>query len=81
MQQDLKLFDELVDLLFSEEKQNPVATPIKPSKLYESMDFSLNEKPSIDDHFKTTLTQLIKSTPKTASKSFFNQLFGQFISR
>ena len=35
----------------------------------------------IRDRFKSTLKDLIKSTPKTASTSFFNQLFGGRINR
>ncbi|MFT4610887.1 MAG: sulfinoalanine decarboxylase [Glaciecola sp.] len=81
MQKDLTLFNELVEYLISEEKNNPVATPIDTSKLYKTLDLSLNDEPSIDDEFTKTLKGIIKSTPKTASKSFFNQLFGGRINR
>nr|WP_321222107.1 aminotransferase class V-fold PLP-dependent enzyme [uncultured Psychroserpens sp.] len=81
MLKDLKLFTELAEYLISEEKNNPVATPIDTSKLYETLDISLNENPTIDQDFIAALKGIIKSTPKTASTSFFNQLFGGRIDR
>ena len=81
MFKDLKLFTELAEYLISEEKNNPVATPIDTSKLYETLDLSLNDHPIIDEDFTKTLKEIIKSTPKTASTSFFNQLFGGRIDR
>ncbi len=81
MQNDIKLFTELVDFLLDEEVNNPVATPIDTDKLYQTIDIKLNDDPVIDADFKSTLKQIIKSTPKTASTSFFNQLFGGRISR
>ncbi|MFT5848335.1 pyridoxal phosphate-dependent decarboxylase family protein [Psychroserpens sp.] len=81
MQKDLKLFNELVEYLISEEKNNPVAIPIETSKLYETLDLSLNDEPAIDEEFTKTLKGIIKSTPKTASTSFYNQLFGGRIDR
>ena len=81
MQKDLKLFNELVEYLIYEEKNNPVATPIDTTALYTTLDLSLNDDPIIDEDFKKTLKTIIKSTPKTASTSFFNQLFGGRIDR
>lgn len=81
MHEDLKLFNELVEFLLKEEKQNPVAKPIETHLLNESLDLSLNDLPALDDDFKNTLREIVKSTPKTASTSFFNQLFGGRLSR
>jgi len=81
MQNDLKLFIELAEFLISEEENNPVAIPIDTKTLYETIDLQLRDEPTIDDAFKDTLKHIIKSTPKTASKAFFNQLFGGRISR
>lgn len=81
MTEDLKLFNELAELLLKVEQQHPVATPIDTDKLYQTLDLQLNEEPSTYEEFKDTLTDIIKSTPKTASASFFNQLFGGRISR
>lgn len=76
MQNDIALFTELCDELFKSETDKPVAEPIPTSKLYSRLDLSLNTEGVIDEDLKSTLKQIIKSTPKTASKSFFNQLFG-----
>ena len=76
MQNDIALFSELCDELFKEEINQPVAKPIPTSELYNQIDLSLNSEGLVDHDFKETLKQVIRSTPKTASKSFFNQLFG-----
>ena len=76
MHNDIALFSELCDELFKEETNQPVAKPIPTSELYNQIDLSLNPNGEMDDVFKDTLKKVIKSTPKTASKSFFNQLFG-----
>lgn len=76
MQKDLQLFSELCDFLIEEEQQNPVATSIPTSELFQKLDVSLNDDGVVDHNLKATLKSVIKHTPKTASKSFFNQLFG-----
>ena len=81
MHKDLKLFTELAEFLISEEANNPVAKPIATQILYDTIDIELRDEPTIDDAFKDILKDIIKSTPKTASKAFFNQLFGGRISR
>lgn len=81
MKDDLKLFYELVDFLLEEEQKHPVAKPIATNKLYQTLDFTLNEQPALDEDFKKTLFELVKSTPKTASTSFFNQLYGGRLSK
>ena len=81
MHNDLKLFTELSEFLISEEANNPVAKPIDTNILFDTIDLKLRDEPIIDSAFKDTLKEIIKSTPKTASKAFFNQLFGGRISR
>ncbi len=76
MQNDIALFSELCDTLFKSETDQPVAKPIPTSELYQRLDLSLNSEGVIDDDLKSILKDIIKSTPKTASKSFYNQLFG-----
>jgi sulfinoalanine decarboxylase/sulfinoalanine decarboxylase/aspartate 1-decarboxylase len=73
---DLILFNELVEILINEEKENPVAKRIESSELYDSLDLSLNEGAMIDDTLKSLLREVLISTPKTATNLFFNQLFG-----
>ncbi|SHG60695.1 pyridoxal phosphate-dependent decarboxylase family protein [Winogradskyella jejuensis] len=76
MHQDLELFSELCDFLLDEEKNNPVATPIATSELFEKLDLSLKDEGVVDQDLTLALKAIIKHTPKTASTSFFNQLFG-----
>jgi sulfinoalanine decarboxylase len=73
---DLVLFNELVEVLINEEEKHPVADRIDSNKLYDSIDLSLNATAMVDDEFKTVLKEVLISTPKTATKLFFNQLFG-----
>jgi len=73
---DLILFNELVEILINEEKENPVAKRIESSELYDSINLSLNEDAMIDDTLKSLLREVLISTPKTATNLFFNQLFG-----
>ena len=76
IQNDITLFNELVEVLINEEAKNPVAERIDSGKLYETIDLSLNESGMIDDEFKSVLKNVLISTPKTATNLFFNQLFG-----
>ncbi|MHA7843534.1 MAG: pyridoxal phosphate-dependent decarboxylase family protein [Winogradskyella sp.] len=76
MQKDLNIFIELVEHLLIDEDKNPVAEHIPTSNLYSKLDLSLNNEGTIDESLIRNLKDIIKSTPKTASKSFFNQLFG-----
>ncbi|WP_353779848.1 pyridoxal-dependent decarboxylase [Winogradskyella sp. 3972H.M.0a.05] len=81
MHNDLKLFIELAEQLLEEETANPVAKPIPTNELYSRLDLSLNDDPTLDETFKNNLKEIVKYTPKTASKSFFNQLFGGRLGR
>lgn len=76
MKKDLQIFNDIINKLLAEEKTNPVATPIDPKELYERLDLSLNDEPSLDNDFVENLEKIVLNTPKTASNLFFNQLFG-----
>lgn len=73
---DLKLFNELVEVLLKEEQEHPVADRIEASKLYETIDLSLNDSPILEEEFKSVIKEVLVATPKTATHLFFNQLFG-----
>jgi len=73
---DLALFNELVEVLLKEEKENPVADRIAADKLYDTIDLRLKNDPIVDEEFKSILQDVIIATPKTATNLFFNQLFG-----
>ncbi|MEO0470944.1 MAG: aminotransferase class V-fold PLP-dependent enzyme [Bacteroidota bacterium] len=76
LKQDLALFNELVEHLLTEEETHPVAKRIEANKLYETLDLSLPEHPTVDHAFRSTLAEVLAATPKTATNLFFNQLFG-----
>jgi sulfinoalanine decarboxylase/sulfinoalanine decarboxylase/aspartate 1-decarboxylase len=76
LQNDLMLFNELVEHLLQHEEQHPVAERIEASALYNTIDLSLNNAPTMDAAFTATLKEVLDATPKTATKMFFNQLFG-----
>ncbi len=81
MLNDLQLFNQLVEFLLAEEENQPVAKPIPPKDLNTTIDIQLNYEAAVDSEFIETLKGVIRSTPKTASKAFFNQLFGGRIPR
>lgn len=76
MQKDINIFVELAEQLLLEETSQPVAELISTEQLYNQLDLSLNNEGILDKELVDNLKQIIKGTPKTASKSFFNQLFG-----
>ncbi len=76
IEQDLELFQTLAKELLELENEEPAPLPINPYKLDDKLDLSLEDDPILDDRFKHSLRMLVKHTPKTASKVFFNQLFG-----
>jgi sulfinoalanine decarboxylase len=76
IKEDLKLFNEIVDVFLHDEQLNPISENIKIKDLYNKLDLSLSEKPAIQKEFISTLKKLVLTTPKSSSKLFFNQLFG-----
>ncbi|MFC7357704.1 pyridoxal phosphate-dependent decarboxylase family protein [Jejudonia soesokkakensis] len=76
MQKDLQLFTSLAEKLLTAENNDPVVDPIPTSELYEQLDLTLSEEPATDTYFEETLEKLVLNTPRTATKLFFNQLFG-----
>ena len=62
--------------MLEDEEKNPVSRPISPAALPEQLDLSLGGEPALAEDFKHKLSQLVLHTPKTATRLFFNQLFG-----
>ena len=71
---DLLQFIKIVNELISSENNEPVFKD--PEELLKAVDISLNDSPTDDTEFYQILREVIKETPKTSSKRFFNQLFG-----
>lgn len=76
MKETLERFNHLVQALLTDEAENPVSKPIPSAELYNQLDLSLNDEPIERKKFEAILKDLILATPKTATKAFFNQLFG-----
>ena len=76
MENTLKLFEEIAVELLQDEKINPVAEYIPSESLFESTDIALNKNGISDLELKKVLKDLVLKTPRTATKGFFNQLFG-----
>ena len=76
IQQDLLIFNELIDFLLKEELKNPVTEYINPDQVGEQLDISLSEEGISHKDFKNALKELLIKTPKSSSKLFFNQLYG-----
>ena len=76
MKSTLQLFQKLSTELLTDESDNPVARHIPSEALYKQLDLSLRKDPLSEDQFEDILKELIFATPRTATKGFFNQLFG-----
>jgi len=76
LQQDLVLFNSIVEELLKEEEKNPVSPRIDVEDLYHKINFRLSEEACIDHEFIKVLKKLVLKTPKTATNRFFNQLWG-----
>ncbi|MFT5600806.1 MAG: sulfinoalanine decarboxylase [Flavobacteriales bacterium] len=73
---DLSLFNHIVEQLIEDEKQRPVAPIISVNEVWTKMDIQLQDEKLDEATFEKSLTEIVLATPKTASTSFFNQLFG-----
>lgn len=76
IERDLDKFRELTETLIRLEKEDPVAQPISTEKLYDTLNLQLNDEGMNEEEFYKGLEKIVKSTPRTASNQFFNQLFG-----
>lgn len=76
MNHDLDLFRSLVESLLKEEEKVPVLQPEAPETLFKRLQIGLSEEGISETAFADILRDLILSTPRTASRRFFNQLFG-----
>lgn len=76
MENTLLLFNQIVKELLSDETDHPVAEHIPSEQLFEQLDLSLPEKPLNQASYEKAVKELVMATPRTATKAFFNQLFG-----
>jgi sulfinoalanine decarboxylase/sulfinoalanine decarboxylase/aspartate 1-decarboxylase len=76
MNRSLHIFNEIVRKLLEDEQHNPVSEFVSSDELFSKLDLSLGDEPIDEDSFKAALEDVVLKTPKTATKAFFNQLFG-----
>lgn len=76
MDKDLELFNSLAQKLLQAEQAEPVTPYLPPEDLNRVLDLSLKENPIDESQFGEAMENLVMHTPRTASKAFFNQLFG-----
>lgn len=76
MENDLKLFEKLTQKLLKAEEEEPVLEPIPASEIFEQLDLRLEKEGMSEEAFAQAIESLILNTPRTATKQFFNQLFG-----
>jgi len=76
IKEDLKVFNELIEVFLEDEKLNPISENIKSSDIKEVLNISLQNEASIGVEFTSALRDLMLKSPKSSSKLFFNQLFG-----
>jgi sulfinoalanine decarboxylase/sulfinoalanine decarboxylase/aspartate 1-decarboxylase len=76
MKETLKTFNSLALDLFDQEENQEVAEFIPSDLLNDRFDLDPHADPMSKSDFQDLFKKVIEATPKTASKSFFNQLFG-----
>lgn len=76
MKDTLSRFQDLVEKLLEDEQNHPVSPPIPAQNLFETIDLSLPQEPLTEEEFYPLLEKVVLTAPKTATRAFFNQLFG-----
>lgn len=76
MKNTLDLFQRITNDLLIDEKVNPVTKHIPSSELFKTIDLSLKRDPLSEGDFEKVLKELVFASTRTATKGFFNQLFG-----
>ena len=71
IQEDLRIFNELIQEFLREEINNPISDVILTTDIKSKLDLNLSEKEMGVSEFKSELKKLILSTPKSSSKLFF----------
>ena len=76
MDEELEFFNEIAQKLLISEQKNPVVKPVPTHQVIDELDINFKDQGIEDDEWKELIEKMINFTPKTASKLFFNQLFG-----
>ncbi|MBO6516453.1 MAG: aminotransferase class V-fold PLP-dependent enzyme [Bacteroidia bacterium] len=76
MHDTLSHFNTLVQELIEDEVVNPVAQHLPSDELFDTLDLDLSEDGVDNQTFRALFKDLVFRTTRTATKGFFNQLFG-----
>lgn len=76
MQAELKIFEQLVQKLLTAEINEPVVKPLQSASVIEELNLAFNDEGLTNKELSDAIEQAVLNTPRTASKLFFNQLFG-----
>jgi sulfinoalanine decarboxylase/sulfinoalanine decarboxylase/aspartate 1-decarboxylase len=76
IKEELNKFRALSEALLEAEQREPVVEPIEASRLFEAVDLGLQQEGISDEELYRSLEDLVMKTPRTATRQFFNQLFG-----
>ena len=76
MQSEIQFFNEIVQKLLEKEKTEPVVEPLPTSSVIADLDLGFTDEPMDEDDWKNVVENAVMHTPRTATKLFFNQLFG-----
>lgn len=76
MDKELRLFQDLAQKLTAAEEQEPVVKPIPADRLFDTLDLKLEDEAISEERFAKALEEVVLHTPRTATRQFFNQLFG-----
>jgi sulfinoalanine decarboxylase/sulfinoalanine decarboxylase/aspartate 1-decarboxylase len=76
MKKELNIFNDIVDELLKLEDTDPVAKLGAPEGMMQEFDIAVSDEPMSESDFRAVLGKVVLNTPRTASRSFFNQLFG-----
>lgn len=73
---ELALFQDLAKKLTEAEEKEPVVQPIPADRLFDTLDLKLSKEGVSEERFAKALEEVVMHTPRTATRQFFNQLFG-----
>lgn len=76
MQNELNQFVRIANRLLEAEAARGVVKPIAADQLWDRLELKLQQEGLDDADFEALLTDVVLSTPRTATSKFFNQLFG-----
>lgn len=76
MQNELKFFQKLVEKLLQKEKTEPVVEHLPAASITSDLDLRFRDNPMSEEDWQKAVENVVMKTPRTASKLFFNQLFG-----